>query len=696
MIKLSSLCLPDIAAASARRIGALICFGGALAAPAATPRIDYATFLGGIYTDAGAAIAVDSSGAAYVAGTTDSPDFPLTSTAFGVPDLNQNCAFVTKLNPTGTAIDFSVCLASSSATAMGLDASANIYLLVVTLDAYGSPTGNALVKLDPSAGSILYNVPVGGSPEAIAVEGAGNVYVAGAAGPGLATTAGAYQPEVAPGTCHGGINFPPPCPDAFVMKFSPSGSLMYSTYLGGTGLDDAHSIAVDSAGNAWIAGETVSPNFPTTANALSTTFHGELDLGPLQFGDGFVAELDPAGAKLLYSTYLGGTEADGAFGIAIDAAGSAYVVGYTKSADFPVTPGALQTTYTGGTGMPCSGCGNGFVAKLTASGTLAYSTYLAGSAGAIAVDSLGQAYVNAARTPPVSVLSPSGSAIVATSPEGSAHIVLDGKGGLYATGNAGALVFFATLHALQTEYGGGDSDGFVAKVDFTQPALPAVNSLVNAASLIEGNFSFELPNGAVAPGEVVTLFGSGFGTQPEVNFNTVPAPILYASDTQINAVVPFEVFDPAVLTVMSGGETIAIAKLPLVPAVPAVFTINQSGTGQGAILNQDGTVNSASNPAARGSVVSLWMTGAGSMNAIVLDGSIGPLSPPFIAPALGVSAWIGISQAPVLFVGQAPALVAGIIQVNLEIPLTATTGSAVPVIVDAGYFASPTVTMAID
>lgn len=671
-----------------------------MAAQSATPRIDYATYLGGIYTDTGAAIAVDSSGAAYVAGTTDSPDFPLTSTAFGVPDLNQNCAFVTKLNATGTAIDFSICLANASAEAMGLDASANIYLLVVALDAFESPTGYTLVKLDPGANTVLYNVPVGGLPEAIAVDGSGNVYVTGSAFAGLPTTPGAYQPEVAPGdSCPNAIPTPVgtgPCPDAFVMKYSPSGDVIYVTYLGGSGRDDAHAIAVDSAGDAWIAGETVSPNFPTTANALSSTFHGEIDLGPLQFGDGFVAELDPTGTKLLYSTYLGGSAADGALGIAVDAAGSAYVAGGTQSADFPVTPGSLQTSYTGGTGEPCLGCGNGFVAKFAASGALVYSTYLKGSADLITADSLGQAYVEAAQTPPVLVLNPSGSAIAATSPVGGNHLVLDGKGILYLTGDAGALVFFATLHALQTEYGGGNSDAFAAKVDFAKPPLPVLNSLVNAASLLEGNYSLSVYNGAVAPGEVVTLFGSGFGTQPRVSFDTIPAPILYASDTQINAVVPFEVFEPLVMTVMSGDETIAVAKLPLVDAVPAIFTSNGSGTVQGAILNQDGTLNSASNPAARGSDVSLWMTGAGGMTTYVADGSLGPLSPPFPVPALNVSAWIAGSQAPVLYAGQAPALVAGMIQVNLQIPLDATAGSAMPIWVKVGYFVSPSVTIAID
>jgi uncharacterized protein (TIGR03437 family) len=676
-------------------------------ARAADPRIDYVTYLGGIYSDTANSIAIDSTGAAYVAGNTYSPDFPLTSTAFGVPDLNQSCGFVAKINPSGTAIDFSVCRANQSAQAVGLDASGNIYVMVNDVSSGASAdnaAGSSLVKLDPTAATVLYDVPIGGQssqihPEAFAVDGAGNVYVTGSAYAGLATTPNAYQREVAPGdSCLNTIPTPVatgPCPDAFVMKFSPAGAMSYATYVGGSGLDDAHAIAVDSAGDAWIAGETISPNFPTTANAFSKTFHGELDLWPLQFGDAFVAELDPTGTKLLYSTYLGGSAVDGALAIAVDAAGAAYVAGGTQSADFPATQGALQTTYTGKTVEPCLRCDDGFVAKFSASGTLVYSTYLGGWAGAIAVDSLGQAYVEAAQKPPIVVLNPSGSAVAASSPFGGGRMVLDGKGGLYTAGSTGIQVFFSTLHALQTQYGGGGSDGFVAKLDFTQPAQPALNALVNAASMLEGNYSLSAYNGAVAPGEVVTLFGSGFGTDPTVSFDTVSAPILYASDTQINAVVQYEVFEPLVVTVMSGSETIAVAKLPLVDAVPAIFTTTGSGTGQAAILNRDGTVNSPSNPAPRGSTVSLWMTGAGGMTTFVRDGSLGPLTAPFPVPALSVSASIDGDQAPVQYAGQAPGLVAGIVQVNFAIPLNAKIGSAVPIGLQVGYFISPSVTMAI-
>ncbi|HWY47383.1 MAG TPA: SBBP repeat-containing protein [Bryobacteraceae bacterium] len=117
------------------RIALLSCIALGVA-PAAGPLIDYVTYLGGTYTDAAAGIAVDSTGAAYVAGTTSSPDFPLTSTSLGTPTTNSYCAFVTKLNPSGTAIDFSVCLAASRTDAFALDATGNMYL---ALERFPSP-----------------------------------------------------------------------------------------------------------------------------------------------------------------------------------------------------------------------------------------------------------------------------------------------------------------------------------------------------------------------------------------------------------------------------------------------------------------------------------------------------------------------------------------------------------------------------
>jgi len=361
---------------------------------AAAPLISYVTYLGGSYTDTVAGMAVDSTGSAYVAGTTSSPDFPLTSTSLGTPSTNSGCAFVTKFNPSGTAIDFSVCLSASRATAFALDAGGNIYLAVQRL---ANLLSFAVVKLDPTAQSVLYTTAIGGAAESMTVDGAGDIYVAGAAGPGLATTPGAYQTQYPGGQCPSG-NGTGPCPNAFITKLSPSGSLAWTTYLGGSGPDDAHAIAVDGAGNVWVAGETVSPNFPTTAGAISRTFHGEVDLGPLRYGDAFAAKLDASGSHLLYSTYLGGSGPDGALGIAIDGTGAVYIAGGTQSTDFPTTPGALAKTYSGdNSNQPPSLTGNGFVTKLDTSGHLVYSTFTGLTNGyptPIAVDAAGQAYVS--------------------------------------------------------------------------------------------------------------------------------------------------------------------------------------------------------------------------------------------------------------------------------------------------------------
>ena len=291
---------------------------------------------------------MDSSGSQYVAGSTDSPDFPLTSTALGAPSETSGCAFVTKFNPTGTAIAFSICVANWTTLAFGMDASNNLYLTVTQSVLRGE--SYAVLKLDPSGQHILYNTPIGAAtPESMAVDASGNVYLAGSAGPGFVTTPGAYQPQLSPGmNCKYGT----PCPNAFALKLAPSGALIWATYLGGSGPDDAHAIAVDRSGNVCIVGETVSPNFPVTPGAFDSSFGGEVDFGK-QYGDAFVSKLDPTGSKLLYSTYLGGSAPDGAFAVAVDATGSAYVAGGTSSANFPTTPGALQTTYSGSSNPEC-------------------------------------------------------------------------------------------------------------------------------------------------------------------------------------------------------------------------------------------------------------------------------------------------------------------------------------------------------
>ena len=304
----------------------------------------YSTYLGTYFgEDYGQSIAVDSAGNAYVTGFTNSTDFPTTPGAFQTTAASGFVSFVSKLNPTGSALVYSTYLGSSS---------------------------------------YVYS-------RGIAVDSAGNAYVTGSAGPNFPTTKDALQPV------YGGNG------DAFVAKLNPTGSaLVYSTYLGGSDQDQGSGIAVDGAGRAYVTGYTVSTNFPTMSPLQPANAGG-------QYGDAFVAKINAAGSALVYSTYLGGSgdEDQDQYnrvlipgGIAVDGKGSVYVTGNTFSTDFPTTPGAFQTVCNHGNVSGCVSFGDAFVTRLTPSGSaLVYSTYLGGrytdEGVGIAVDSAGNAYV---------------------------------------------------------------------------------------------------------------------------------------------------------------------------------------------------------------------------------------------------------------------------------------------------------------
>ena len=234
---------------------------------------------------------------------------------------------------------------------------------------------------------VSYSTYLGGSASeqgiTIAVDFSGNAYVTGDTSSIDFPTANALQPSK-PGIW-----------GAFVTKINAAGSaLVYSTYLGGSNREFGIAIAVDAAGSVYVTGSTSSTDFPTTAGALQPSC--SLRAGFICDGDAFVTKLNATGDSLLYSTYRGGSARERGNAIAVDAAGNAYVTGFTESTDFPTTAGALQPSCSLRAGFICDG--DAFVTKLNATGdSLLYSTYRGGSArergNAIAVDAHGNAYV---------------------------------------------------------------------------------------------------------------------------------------------------------------------------------------------------------------------------------------------------------------------------------------------------------------
>jgi Bacterial Ig-like domain (group 3)/Beta-propeller repeat len=301
--------------------------------------------------------------------------------------------------------------------------------------------------------------------------------------------------------------------DVFVAKLNAAGSaLVYSTYLGGSLFDGGEGIAVDSAGNAYVIGQTTSNDFPTTPGAFQTVCNGGSNCD--SDGDAFVAKLNPEGSALVYSTYLGGSDFDVGMGIAVDDAGNAYASGITDSADFPTTPGALQTVCNGGS--DCFPNGDAFVAKINPTGSaLVYSTFLGGSGQdfgvGIALDHAGNAYVTGGTGSTdfptenplqgsngggffdafIAKLNPSGSALVYSTYLGGSEddygegIAVDGARRAYVTGETTSSNF-PTRHPLQAAYGGG-GDVFVAKINTAGSAL-VYSTYLGGTGFEQGNF----------------------------------------------------------------------------------------------------------------------------------------------------------------------------------------------------------------
>jgi len=434
------------------------------------PILLYSTFLGGNGTDFGLHIAVDASNNAYVTGSTSSVNFPTTAGAFDRTFGGDRDAFVTKLNAAGTALVYSTFIGGSEfdeATNIVVDDLGQAYITGTTGSADFPTTPGAfqtsipgirsgfVTKLNADGSALVYSTYLGGSGDqtgnSIAVDSLGQAYVAGVTtSDDFPVTPGAYQ------MANAGLT------DGFVTKLNPAGSgLVYSTYVGGSDNDFATGVVITPSGSAIISGTTFSSNFPTTDGAFQRTLRG--------FSDAFVARLNPTGTALEFSTLLGGDSFEAGESVAVDAQENVYVTGSTSSADFPTTPGAFQTAFGGDE--------DAFVTKFNPAGTaLMYSTYLGGM----------------------------------NSDEGT-DIVVDAGGNAYVTGETGSPNFPVTPGAFQSSFGGGFSDAFAAVVN------TAGNALVYSTYL--GGSSNDTGNG-IAIDSSFNFYVTG-STQ-SVNFPTSP------------------------------------------------------------------------------------------------------------------------------------------------------------------------------
>jgi uncharacterized protein (TIGR03437 family) len=588
------------------------------------PTLSYGTLLGGTGAELTWSVAVDSSGSAYVCGATFSVDFPVTPGAFqGTWYTTVSDAFVSKLNPTGTALVYSTFLGGSGsyqqAMPIAVDSAGNAYVggftnskdFPTTAGAFQQNNADTccsdagfVTKLNPAGSQLLYSTYLAGSLVfGLAIDSSGNIYVTGSTNaPDFPVTAGTFQ------TTNGGDA------DAYVTKLNPNvngqASLIYSTFLGGSGFDEGLAIAVDTSGSAYVTGDTKSTNFPATAGAYRSPNRAA--------EDAFVVKLNPAGSALAYSALLGGSATDKGLGVAVDTQGSAYVAGWTESLNFPIMPGAYQTTQRGSDDV--------FVSKLNPAGSaLVYSTFIGGTSSDV----------------------PSG-------------IALDSRGNAYLTGVTLSANFPVTSDALKSTLSGG-SDGFVCELNDTGAALlystylgGNVNDAGDAIALdARGNAyilgttpSGDFPTTAgayqttVKSGDAFVVKMTGFGVAPPT-----PSIQIVSGNNQsgaVNANLP----SPVIVEVDEGSSPVAGATVTF-SATNATVSSSTVVTGAGGrasttvyLGNTAGTATvTASTPGAASAVVFTETATAGPTVGQIAVTSAASFALPPVAPGMIAVIW---------------------------------------------------------
>lgn len=588
------------------------------------------------------AITADGRGNVYVAGSASPvnnlpPAFPVTPGAFS--NIGPG-AFLAELNLTGTGLVYSTYFFGKNVAIVALvpDRDGSLYFGVDVQGTMSLPQVNPLPGMAPSTSETAYVArmnPAGsalsfatwinsmaGSESALgklAIDSSGNLYIAGGCyNTGLQcvpTTPGAFQTSLSGPS---GI---------FAMKLTANGSVVYSTFLAGSGIQIVAGIAVDPDGYLTIGGVlegTSTADFPVTPNAFQSS---ATLLDRQSLSSGFVAKLDPTGSKLVYSTYFTGTSGeDDITGVFLDSRGNAMIEGHSYSPDLPVTSTAWAPCHPAPDFEYANGPEANYIARLSADGhSLLYSTFVGSLPNGMAGDGLGFAGVDAGNDLYFFV----GSVVLryrlTERPKGSVACVANASHGYES-----ALAPLEMVRIRGNNVAGGRSMG----TTLTGGILPASDQGLQV-----------LMNGQVAPLVAV-----------EPDQITVVAPAALPTSGSIT------------VQVVQNGNASELA-VAAQTAAPGIITTGGLAYGDAVAVNQDGTANSHANPAAPGSVIALFMTGLGATSPLLQAGTV-------VSEAGGLAAGTSIhvtlyrSLCQVQYAGPAPGQLAGIYQVNIQVPST--------------------------
>jgi hypothetical protein len=588
------------------------------------PVLAYSTYYGTTNDDVANGIAVDTAGNTYIIGTTNAGG-------------GNNQIFVSKIAAAGANTLYTVFIYDSHCNSAGngiaVDAAGNAYLagLYGGVDQFVLCNNNGAwtAKLNAAGTAFIYNYATGTDDHAnaVALDSLGNAYFTGLTNGNWPVTAGAYQTS-------GG--FPG---DAFVIKFDPNGNVLYSTYLGGGPNDEGYGIAVDAQKNAVVVGWTTSTlDFPTTANAFQRTAGNSTVTC-------FVSKLNAAGSGLLYSTYLGGSNAEYCAAVALDSLGKIYATGNTESYNFPVSAGAYDAT-CGSDGLcnavytcDLSGCGyqyaeDAFVTKidpaLSGAASLIYSTFIGAEnrelGQGIAVDAAKNAYVTGRTASTfyptanpiqntlggdydafLAEVNPTGTGLIFSTylggngyDEGRA-ITLDSSGNIYLAGQANSTAGFPTKNPLQGTNAGG-ADAFLMKIGTAAAPAALASVALNPTSVLAGATStgtVTLTSAAPAGGIIVNLVSNNTAAA------TVPASVNVAAGSTTGTFTATSKTVAAATTVTISASYSGVTKNATLTVNPAAATLAGLGLAPGTVTsgsNSTGTVT-LSGPAPAGNAV---------------------------------------------------------------------------------------------